>query len=183
MDTNVNAYNPLPPFILKAHGVKCTSVVRELDIESYTELLLWNETKISPPIEATCQKLRTDGPDLGGNLLFTTPAWWHHESVMRTPLSRWDQAQSPGIAMKYSIVFTHCNLIPRKATEKAGLPMRLQLWFPPSQQCPGLSWPSQKQWLGTRVRERPTQPKHFEASFSRTRPLTFYELNGKKNMQ
>lgn len=131
LGTNINPYNPLPPYILKAHSVKCISRVPELDLKLYTEFRPWNEIEISPPIEATCQKLRTDGPDLGRSLLFTTTAWQHHESVMRTPLSWWDQAQSPGIAMKYSIVFTHCNLIPQKATKKQGFKCVCSWDFPP----------------------------------------------------
>lgn len=119
MGTNINSYIWLP-FTLKTHSVKCISLVPELGIKSHTEFPPWNEIKVSPPTEPTCQKLRMDGPDLGGSLVFMTTAWLHHESVMRTPPSRRDQAQSPEIAMKYSIVFTHCNLIPQKKTEKRG---------------------------------------------------------------
>lgn len=118
--TNANSYNAWPPFVLKAHGVNHIPLVSELDIKSYTGYPPGNEIRVSPPIGATCQKLRTEGPDSGGSLLFMTTAWQHHESVMRTPPWRRDQAQSPEIAMKYSIVFTHRNLFPRKRTKQQG---------------------------------------------------------------
>lgn len=134
--TNANSYNAWPPFVLKAHGVNHIPLVSELDIKSYTGYPPGNEIRVSPPIGATCQKLRTEGPHSGGSLLFMTTAWQHHESVMRTPPWRRDQAQSPEIAMKYSIVFTHRNLFPRKRTKQQGCE-RCGSW----DLSPAASWP------------------------------------------
>ena len=148
---NIHSYNPWPPLILKAHRVKCIPLVPELDTNSCTAFPPWNKIKVSPPIEATRQKLRMDGPDLGGCSLFMRAAWQRRELVMRTPLSWRDQAQSPGIAMKYSIVFTHCNLITRKRREKRGCKCCCS-WDLPS----SLTWtgcPGARKWG---ARERPT---------------------------
>lgn len=89
-------------------------------------------TKAKPSLaqEQGCQKLRNGWYRVKGSLLFMRIAWPHHEWVMRMPLSPRDQVQSPGIAMKYSIVFTHCNLIPQKRTAKPGF--RVHSWAFPS---------------------------------------------------
>lgn len=84
----------------------------------------------SPAQEQACQKLRNGWYRVKGSLLFMRIAWPHHEWVIRMPLSPRDQVQSPGIAMKYSIVFTHCNLIPQKRTAKPGF--RVHSWAFPS---------------------------------------------------
>lgn len=151
MGANINPYNLLPSLILKAHSIKGISPVPEPDIKSHTGFPPWSEIKILPPtplIEATCQKLRTDGPDLGGSLLFTIAAWQRHEWVMRTPLSRRDQAQSPGIATKYNTVFTHCNLIPQKRTKKRGFSSVASAEIPalPAAPWPELVIPEAMKW-------------------------------------
>lgn len=88
-----------------------------------------------------------------GCLLFMRTAWPHHEWVMRVPLSPRDQAQSPGIAMKYSIVFTHCNLIPQKRTAKPGFCVP-QLSFPLS----GWAVP----WPDLTIQEAPNEQEEKE---------------------
>lgn len=143
---NTNSYNAWPPFIPKAHGVNHIPLVPELDIKSHAGYPPGNEIQVSPPIGATFQKLRTDGPHSGGSLLFMTTAWQHHESVMRTPPWRRDQAQSPGIAVKYSIVFTHHNLVPRKRTKQQGYECCGSWDFSPSSTLAGPGHPRARKW-------------------------------------
>lgn len=141
--------------------------------------LKWDKN-LSLPIEATCQKLRTDGSDLGGSWLFMMTAWQHHELVMRTPLSWRDQAQSPGIAMKYSIVFTHCNLIPQKWIKKQGFKCCCSSEFlSPSSTLARTGHPRSDE-MGQEGKTG--QPKHCKASSSETRLLTSYKLYGIMNM-